>query len=249
MNRLFSSFRSTCIYYPRMIWIIIRGALAAHDGRYTKKRWVRDSLGMLSGLQRAGVSVDACGLEYLREIKGPAVIISNHMSSLETFVLPQYIQPIKNVTYIAKKTLISYPIFGAIMRACDPVIVGRENPREDFTVVMNEGVDKIKKGTSIIVFPQSTRSVEFKPVEFNSIGIKLARRAGVPVIPLAVKTDAWTNGPFDFIKDYGPIDPKRNVHFAFGPAMNITGNGSNEHRKIIEFIQENLAKWEKTDSS
>ncbi len=39
-----------------MIWIVIKGALAAHDGRYTKKRWVRDSQGMLSGLERAGVS-------------------------------------------------------------------------------------------------------------------------------------------------------------------------------------------------
>jgi 1-acyl-sn-glycerol-3-phosphate acyltransferase len=107
--------------------------------------------------------------------------------------------------------------------------------------VLNEGAKKIEQGVSIVIFPQSTRSNDFKPDEFNSLGIKLALKAGVPVVPLALKTDAWGKGKI--IKDFGPVDKNKKVFFAFGEPMKIKGRGAEEHQKVIDFIQDNLSQW------
>ena len=59
-----------------------------------------------------------------------------------------------------------------------------------FKAVLEGGKQRLQKGISIIVFPQTTRTVRFEPENFNSIGVKLAQRAKVPIIPLALRTDA-----------------------------------------------------------
>jgi 1-acyl-sn-glycerol-3-phosphate acyltransferase len=79
------------------------------------------------------------------------------------------------------------------------------------------------------------------PSQFNSIGVKLAKRAKVPVVPIALKTDAWTNGKR--LKDFGPVFPDRKVHFAFGEPMTISGNGADQQKAIVEFIQTKLKSW------
>ncbi len=97
----------------------------------------------------------------------------------------------------------------------------------------------------MIIFPQSTRSTVFKPEEFNSLGIKLALKAGVPVVPIALKTDAWGCGKR--FKDFGPINTRKKVHIEFGEPMRVEGRGAEEHKKIIEFIHERLERWSRED--
>jgi 1-acyl-sn-glycerol-3-phosphate acyltransferase len=69
----------------------------------------------------------------------------------------------------------------------------------------------------------------------------LAARAGVPVVPIALKTDAWGVGKL--IKDFGKVHPETMVHFYFGDPLIISGNGRVEHEKITGFIQGKLAEW------
>jgi 1-acyl-sn-glycerol-3-phosphate acyltransferase len=95
---------------------------------------------------------------------------------------------------------------------------------------------------SIIIFPR-LRTPVFDPIQFNTIGIKLAKKAGVPVIPIALKTDAWGNGKY--LKDYGRIVPSKPVHFAFGKPLTIRDRGTEEHHEIIRFISEKLKEWER----
>ena len=109
--------------------------------------------------------------------------------------------------------------------------------------VMNGGTELLSKGSSIVIFPQSTRNLVFKPEEFNSIGVKLAKKAGVPVVPVAIKTDFWGNGRL--IKELGPIDNKKTIHIKFGEPFMVTGNGKEENNRIISFIQESLEEWNK----
>ena len=95
---------------------------------------------------------------------------------------------------MVKESLLKYPFFGPVLGSREPIVVGRSNPREDLVAVLEGGEARLKQGRSVIVFPQSTRSSVFDPAHFNTIGVKLAKRAGVPVIPVALKTDAWGNG-------------------------------------------------------
>ncbi len=209
--------------------------------RYDAAAWARASRDIMRALERCGARFHVSGLDHIRNVDGPVVFISNHMSTLETQVFPCLIAPIRPVTFIVKKVLTTMPIFGPIMRSCDPIAVNRVNPRDDMQTVMTEGVNRIEGGTSVIVFPQSTRQLLFTPAKFNSLGVKLARRAGVPVIPVAIKTDFWRPGKL--IKDFGPLDRSQSVHIEFGAPMEITGNGRDQHQAIVDFIRRRIIEW------
>jgi 1-acyl-sn-glycerol-3-phosphate acyltransferase len=156
-------------------------------------------------------------------------------------VLPAIISQFKDSTFVVKQSLVDYPVFKHIMRSRDPITVGRTNPRDDLKAVFEGGEVRLKAGRSIVIFPQTTRTEVFQPSEFNTIGIKLAKRAGVPVVPIALKTDAWGNGRY--LKDFGKIDPSKKVFFEFGKPLTIAGRGDEEHQQIIAFISGKLKEW------
>ncbi|MBI5632480.1 MAG: 1-acyl-sn-glycerol-3-phosphate acyltransferase [Nitrospirae bacterium] len=235
--------RPKATFYLQVFWIIWKNSRKALKGRYPAEKWAESSFEIIRALENIGASIDISGLENLKNFDGPAVFISNHMSTLETLVLPSIIQPLKPVTFVVKESLVKMPVFGPIMRARDPILVGRTNAREDLRAVLEEGTKKLRNGQSIVVFPQSTRSFIFNPEEFNSLGIKLALKANVPVVPIALKTDAWGIGKK--IKDFGPIDIRKKIYFAFGERMIIQNRGADEHQKIIQFITEHLKTWNK----
>lgn len=231
--------------YPQILRIIWTNSRKAVKGVYSGDDWASSSLDIVRALENFGMRFLITGLDNLRSFEGPAVFIGNHMSTLETFILPGIIQPIKPVTFVVKKSLVNTPVFGPILMTRDPIVVGRVNPREDLKTVLAEGTKKIKQGVSIVIFPQSTRSAVFDPEEFNSLGIKLALKAGAPVVPLALKTDAWGVGKI--IKDFGPVDKRKKVFFAFGEPIEIKDRGAEEHQRVIAFIQDKLAMWKRED--
>jgi 1-acyl-sn-glycerol-3-phosphate acyltransferase len=234
------------MFYPQVFRIVWTNGSMAKRGLYGDREWVQGSFDILNALENVGVTVAITGMANIRKCDGPVVFIGNHMSTLETFVLPCIIQPVKPVTFIVKESLLTAPVFGPVMRSRDPIALGRVNPKEDLKTVLEEGGKKITSGQSLVVFPQSTRSIIFRPEEFNTLGIKIALRTGVPVVPVALKTDAWGVGKI--VKEFGPVDKNKKVHFAFGEPMRITGRGAEEHKKVIAFIQGRIEEWEKEES-
>ncbi len=230
------------VCYMKMARMLQLGSKAAKEGRYPTERRVSDSLKSLRYLESVGVNFEIENASSFKNFESPCVFIGNHMSTLETFALSCIIEPYRNLTFVIKEGLIKYPLFKHIMRSLDPVVVTRENPREDFRIVLKEGQERLSRGVSVVVFPQTTRSPVFDPAAFNTIGVKLAARAKVPVIPVAVKTDAWGNSDW-FVRDFGKIDPNKPVHICFGEPMEITKNGKGEHEQIIRFIKAKLEKW------
>jgi 1-acyl-sn-glycerol-3-phosphate acyltransferase len=211
-------------------------------GQYPTLEWARSSLNVMRLLESCGGRFHITGLANLRACEGPVVFIGNHMSTLETMVLPFLISQIMDVTFVVKDSLVESWAFGPVMRSRDPIVVSRHNSREDLVKVMTRGQEILASGRSVAIFPQSTRLIEFRPEEFNSLGVKLAAKAGVKVIPFALKTDFWRNGVY--IKDLGPLDPKnKDVYFSFGKPMDVTGPGKEENKAIIEFIQSSLTGW------
>ncbi|MBP8303449.1 MAG: 1-acyl-sn-glycerol-3-phosphate acyltransferase [Phycisphaerae bacterium] len=229
-------------FYPRFMWIVFQASRKSKRGEYDNPSWCHSSLGILRALESVGVRVVIEGTQNLEGFQGPCVIVANHMSMLETVVLPILVQPIRDCTFVVKQDLLEYPVFRHVMRSRDPIPVTRVSPREDLKAVLEGGEERLRRGISIILFPQTTRMTVFDPAQFNSIGVKLAHRAKVPIVPLALRTHAWENGRR--LKDFGRIDRSRTVHFAFGPSLEIRGRGQEEHQAIMEFIQDRLRAWE-----
>jgi 1-acyl-sn-glycerol-3-phosphate acyltransferase len=234
-------FPPSVIFYSNYLRIMLTNNRIAKKGLYNDYGWVNSSIDTFESLERSGIRFHFTGMNNLKKVDTPVVFVGNHMSTLETMILPMIIQPIKRVVYVIKEELANYPLFGAIAMARDPILVGRENPREDLKIVLEEGSRKIQIGKSIIIFPQKTRSLNIDPASFNSLGVKLAKRNNVSVIPIAILSDAWGNGKY--IKEIGKIDPLKVVRFCFGEPISISGNGAEDHQHIIEFITGKLKEW------
>jgi 1-acyl-sn-glycerol-3-phosphate acyltransferase len=221
--------------------IVLRTRRQAVRKRYDTKCWSDSSFYIFRFIENTGGRFHITGMENITRSAKPVLFISNHMSTLETMILPCIIAPQREVTFVVKESLVRHPLFGDVMRSRKPIVVGRTDPRKDLDAVMNGGLELLNQGTSIIIFPQSTRSVEFKPDDFNTLGVKLAKKAGVDVVPMAIKTDFWGNG--NIIKELGPIDRHKPIYIKFGEPFAIKGNGKEENQKIIDFIQASLAEW------
>ena len=221
--------------------IVKDSGMRAKAGNYTGEDWSRASFYSLQSMEALGIRLHVRGMDNLDKVDGPCVFVSNHMSTMETTILPVFIQPRKDVTFVVKESLMHYHWFKWILMARQAIVIRRENPREDFTVMMNEGMARIEKGMSVVVFPQGTRQTGFDASGFNSIGVKLAKKAGVPVIPIALRTDTLSMGKI--VKDLGRIRPEIPARFLFGEPVYVSGTGKAEHAGICEFIAENLRTW------
>lgn len=229
------------VFYTGVGAVVLEAAAAASREECGRAELGQFSDRIMEVLKAIGTPVQVENAEVFGTFEGPCVIVGNHMSTLETFVLPGLIIPYKPVTFVVKRSLVDYPVFGKVMRAFDPVVVGRAHAREDLKAMIDGGRARIAKGTSLVVFPQTTRTTTFRRDQFNSIGVKLARREGVPVVPLALLTDAWQNGRL--IKDFGPVDPNRPVRFCFGNPITVGSAEREAHQQVVEFIESRLQAW------
>jgi len=216
------------------------GRAAALAGHFTAAEFARRSEEVVRAVEACGGHIEVSGLDHVGAVAGPVVVVGNHMSFLETFMLPAMILPRKPVSFVVKQSLLSHPALGPILRSMDSIALTRTNPREDLRIILEEGVRRLQSGQSLCIFPQSTRTPDFSIARFNSIGTKLAQRGGCPVIPVALQTDFLGNGVW--LKDLGPIRPERPVRFAFGPAIDAS-EPRQAQQQTVEFIVSRLSAW------
>ncbi len=240
---IYTSF-PTLYFYIKLVSIFAVANDQAIKGTMNDFNWIKASDEIFRAWEKAGGKICIEGMENLKKVDGPVVFVGNHMSSHETLVIACVIHPVKRVLYVMKKNLVNFPLFGAVTTAREPIIVGRENPREDLQIVLGEGKKRLENGKSVIIFPQKTRTKYFNEKEFNSLGVKLAQKNNVPIIPLSVLTDAWENGKL--IKDLGKMNMKKPTRYAFGEPMKVK-NSSEAHRYVLDFIKGKLIEWGRED--
>ena len=96
LSKICPSFR----FYVHLIGIVLRSSRVAKKGAYTDENWIESSFDVLQRLEQAGVKIEISGIENIERQKGPVVFIGNHMSMMETMILPVIIQPILPVTFV-----------------------------------------------------------------------------------------------------------------------------------------------------
>jgi len=129
-----------------------------------------------------GVTVTIKGLEGLDRGK-PYIFAANHQSQFDIFVLQGHLG--YDFRWLAKKELFAIPLFGWAMRRAGYIPVDRSHGRRALES-LNEAARQIAAGTSVIIFPEGTRSPDGKLQPFKAGAMVLAIKAGVEVVPVAI---------------------------------------------------------------
>ena len=128
----------------------------------------------------AGVEVEITGEENLTS--GQTYIFAgNHVSQFDIFSFQGYFP--HGFRWIAKKELFRIPFFGKAMLRAGIISIDRSQGREAMKS-LNRAAEQIASGTSVLIFPEGTRSRDGRLKPFKTGAITLAIKAGVPVVPI-----------------------------------------------------------------
>ena len=234
-------FKGKFWFYLRYSFVVISSGIKFLLTLDPQRAVTRQALTVMGLSEKQGVQLRFEGLDRYPAEGGPYVFACNHMGTFEVNALSGLIASRTPMTFVVKASLIKTPFFGQVLKRLRAIPVLRQNPREDLEHVLKEGAKLLSEGVSVILFPESSRRDVFSYRTFNSIAVKLALRAGVPVVPVALRTDFWGVGKY--LKNYGPLRPELPCHIAFGDPIRISGQGKTEHRHVLEFIADHLELW------
>src|ERR671910_3416791 len=134
-------------------------------------------------LRFSGVRVELRGRELL-EPKQTYVFVSNHRSYLDTAAM--FVYTGRRIGVLAKKELLKVPVLGVGMGFVNVMAIDRSN-RESAIRTTEAAARRIQSGVSFAVFVEGTRAKPGELLPFKKGAFYMARQAGVPVVPVAIK--------------------------------------------------------------
>ena len=134
-------------------------------------------------LRLSGVGVRVRGREQL-DPHQTYIFAANHRSYLDTATLFAYTG--RRIGILAKKELLKVPILGPGMGFVNIMAIDRSNRERAFATV-RAATDRIRAGVSFGVFVEGTRALPGQLLSFKKGAFYMARDAGVPVVPVAIK--------------------------------------------------------------
>jgi len=156
----------TCLLFDR----------SGRSGVWGARQWAR---WILAG---CGVRVDAEGLHALSP-DDTFVVMSNHQSVFDVIALVATL-PL-SWRFVAKRELTRIPFFGWGLLAAGHIVIDRSQ-NERAVASLRRAAARVRAGTSVIIFPEGTRSATDEMRPFKSGGFHLAIQSGVPILPATV---------------------------------------------------------------
>jgi len=158
-------------------------AYAAATG---KTRRAAELIGTISSdamLAITGIDIEVQGEHHLWAHR-PSVFLINHQSKVEGYVLLSLLR--RGATGIAKKEAADIPLVGQILRALDVAFIDRSDTRSAIEA-MQPAVDRLRRGMSVVIAPEGTRSLTPRLGRFKKGAFHIAMQAGAPIVPVVIR--------------------------------------------------------------
>jgi 1-acyl-sn-glycerol-3-phosphate acyltransferase len=191
----------------------------------TARNWAR------SLVKFAGVTVTTKGEEKIPS-ESSVLFVSNHQGNFDIPLLLGYIE--KPKAFIAKIELLKFPLIRTWMKHMKCVFMDRSDIRQSLKVI-NQSAEHLKEGYSMVIFPEGTRSKTKSLGEFKPGSLKLALKAGVPIVPVTI------NGSYKIMEQNGsrikPAHVEITIHDPI-PTYNLTKDQAAELPERVRSIIE-----------
>jgi len=144
-------------------------------------RWLYSVLWILS--RTLGVSVFGFRARFVEPLppRGGLVVLSSHQSHLDPLLLGLATE--RRLSSLARSSLYAFKPFGFVITALDAVPINRE---ASTVAAMKTVIDRLKKGAAVIIFPEGARTWDGRLGELKGGFTLIARKAGVPIVPVAI---------------------------------------------------------------
>lgn len=193
--------------------------VASYYVKDTARAWSKYTLDMV------GIKVDVHGLENIPS--QPCVFIGNHSSILDIPLILHTVD--KRIGFIAKKELSDTPVIGYWINRSGSVFIDRENPKEAIKAI-NKGVENIKNGYSMAIFPEGTRAKNGTVGEFKKGSLKLATKSKVPIVPVSIDRASRA------YEDSGKFTPT-NIRVVYGEPIYTDSISKEEERTLMDKVR------------
>lgn len=155
------------------------------------------------------------------------VLIGNHQSYLDIPVLMGYVN--KPIAFIAKSEILKVPVLSKAMKLMQCTFLVRTDMRQSVKA-MAEAVETIKKGYSMVIFPEGTRSKGGPVIDFKAGSFKLAYKSGVPILPVTI------DGTFRLFEEKNKVQSGK-VIITVHPPVPTAGLTKDDQAQIPEKVR------------
>ncbi|HXN42160.1 MAG TPA: lysophospholipid acyltransferase family protein, partial [Myxococcaceae bacterium] len=175
-----------CIFVV-IVWLVLMFPLACllmlATWRSDNAIWVARRLFSPVVLWAGGARLVVSGREHADPSR-PTVYLSNHQSTSD---IPALLVALPvNVRFVAKKQLQWVPIVGQFLHLAGHIVIDRSNTRSAIAS-LDAAARKIRAGTSIVLFPEGTRSPDGRILPFKKGPFALALKAGAAICPVTIE--------------------------------------------------------------
>jgi 1-acyl-sn-glycerol-3-phosphate acyltransferase len=131
----------------------------------------------------SGIRVTVIGLDRIKNLTS-CIFMSNHQSNYDIPVLLSHLQ--RQFRWLAKAELFQIPIFGRSMSGAGYISIDRSDRQSAFQS-LERAAETIRGGTSVMIFPEGTRSRDGHLLPFKKGGFVMAIDAQVPIVPVVIE--------------------------------------------------------------
>lgn len=183
-------------------------------------------------LWETGADITVIGEENVPK-DTPVLYVANHRSYFD--ILATYVRVPRPTGYVAKKEMEKVPLLSNWMRYLHCLFLNRKDVKEGMKTIL-EGVEKLRNGISICIFPEGTRNPgeEGTLLPFKEGSLKMAAKAGCPVVPIAITNTAqiW--------EAHMPAIKKAHVIIQYGEPIVIKELPKEDQKAIGAYCQKKI---------
>ncbi len=178
-----------------------------------------------------GVKLTVLGEENIPS--GEAVLyVPNHQSYFD--IILTYARCPDLTGYVSKQSMIRIPILSQWMKRLYCLFLNRDDIRKGLATIL-VGIDQIKNGVSMCIFPEGTRNLhpqEMMP--FKEGSLKLAEKSGCPIIPVAISNSA------EILENHLPRIKPCHVIIQYGTPIRVKELSREEKKFLGAYTRERI---------